>query len=161
MQMNNLFKIAFIAAVIASCSCHEVFISEKDLQNDIFYYNNEFQPFSGVCVTTYQEIKQVKTKRTYKDGIMNGLTRMFYANGQLNKQGNYKNGKFHGKWEGWYEDGTKSFEINHAEGLLDGAYITYYKNGNMKEKGVYKDNNKYGHWQYFDKGGNLVDQKTY
>lgn len=159
--MKNLLKIALITNMIASCSCHEVYISEKDLQNDIFYYKDDIKPYTGICITTFSENENVKAKRSYVCGMMNGPTTIYYANGQLNKKGTYKNGEYHGKWEGWYEDGTKSFVITHAEGLLEGNYITYHKNGNIKEKGAYKDNNKYGQWQYFDKGGNLVDQKTY
>lgn len=161
MQMNNILKVSLVAFMIASCSCHEVFISENELQNDIFYYEDEIKPYTGVCLTQFKNAEGIKAKRTYKEGIMNGITMIYYPDGTLNKKGMYKNGEYHGKWEGWFQDGTKSFEINHSEGKLDGEYITYYANGEIKEKGTYKANSKSGSWQYFDKRGNLVEQKTY
>ena len=160
-QMKELLKISLVAVMITSCSCHEVFISEKDLQNDIFYLADQLKPYSGVCFTRFKEKDQIRAKRTYKEGTMNGITVLYYPNGQVNKKGQYRKGKYHGKWEGWYKDGTKSFEIHHNHGKLQGKYNTYHDNGQIKETGTYTDNFKSGRWQYFDKGGNLVEQKTY
>lgn len=161
MRMKNLLQIALIVMTIASCSCHEVFISEEDLQNDIFYYRESLTPFSGTCISKFNGINQVKAKRSYQNGIMNGEITVYYKNGQISKRGQYKDGEYHGKWIGWFKNGTKSFEVNHDEGLLDGAYITYHENGKMKEKGIYNESQKTGKWEYFDNAGNLICEKMY
>ena len=137
------------------------FYNRKRSPERHFYLADQLKPYSGVCFTRFKEKDQIRAKRTYKEGIMNGITLIYYANGQVCKKGKYQKGEYHGKWEGWYKDGTKSFEIHHDQGKLQGEYITYHDNGKIKETGTYTNNCKSGRWQYFDKGGTLVSQKTY
>ena len=56
-------------------------------------------------------------KYVYKDGERHGPTESYYENGQLEKKGQYKNGRVDGHWEVYNKDGT----------------VDYYQTGTYKE----------------------------
>ena len=55
----------------------------------------------------------------------------WYENGQLWYEGNYKDGKLHGKCLGWYENSEKEYEFNYKNGGRHGKCISWDKNGNI------------------------------
>lgn len=100
-------------------------------------------------VRTYQQIgnKQVVIKETY-----------YHANHQKSMEGGIKNGKRHGKWTAWYEDGTIWSEGHYNEGIDDGLKIAYHENGNKYYQGNYKNGERTGVWKFWDKEGKLIKE---
>lgn len=72
-----------------------------------------------------------------KNGKKNGLTRQYYANGNLAEKCMYK------------------------DDLEDGLIEQYWENGNLKWKGTYKNGKLNGDDQTFDEQGRLSIQTTY
>ena len=72
-----------------------------------------------------------------KNGKKNGLTRQYYANGNLAEKCMYK------------------------EDVEDGTIEQYWENGNLKWKGTYKSGKLNGEDQIFDEQGRLAIQATY
>lgn len=64
-------------------------------------------------------------------------------------------GKFHGRFLVWYENGQLLSINNYKDGLSDGTYIKYHSNGQMMEQGKYKDGIKVGSWKYYYSTGKL------
>lgn len=70
-----------------------------------------------------------------------GLHIFYFNNGRIRSKQHHKNGKAHGKFEGWHENGIKREESNHYEGNLKGKYQEWDDKGNCIKKGRY---NYYG-----------------
>ena len=72
------------------------------------------EPFNGVVITNYEN-GQLRYKKTFKYGKLNGLYEHYYGNGQLRNKGTYK-------------DGNKN-----------GLFIFYNDNNQLMSRGTYKD----------------------
>ena len=89
-----------------------------------------------------------------------GWLKVMYGNGQINVLGQLKDGKEHGLWTWWYENGQKRSEHTYKDGkivsatawkpngekcpdtnLVDGNGIvcSYHKNGQKNKERTYKD----------------------
>ena len=51
-----------------------------------------------------------------------------YPNGKKEAEGKYINGKEHGKWTFWYQNGNLKQVANYNVGRLHGVVSYYYKN---------------------------------
>ena len=126
----------------------------------------------------------IQAEYTLKEGNLEGSLKTYYENGELKKQGFYKNGKANGKFIEFDENGNKTAEYNMLEdqpnglatifeknkksiekvyekGELNGQYTEYYydddNNLNMKVQGFYKSDEKNGTWYTFVVNDNEID----
>ena len=67
----------------------------------------------------------------YKDGILDGVWKSWYENGQLESEGIYKLDEPEGIWKSWYKNGKLHAEGLFKTGLLI-SYKSWFKNGNQK-----------------------------
>lgn len=106
-------------------------------------------------------------------GRRNGFWKLYYSNGELKAQGNYKNDKKIGSWKYYYGDSTLQhvanyssagkptdqwiwfFEsgdtlaiLNYSDGNLEGNYFQFDENGKKIVVGRYGDDMKQGTWKY-------------
>jgi len=124
----------------------------------------------------------------YKNGILSGVCKEFYANGNLAVFGEYTNGVESGKWyyfhydygHLWmtYENFAKNYDtITYNSGGK--KYVPdykcyfkwYYSNGNIKEEGWllwYEGEGlgsdfsvEYGTWKYYNEQGKLIKMEEY
>jgi len=96
-----------------------------------------------------------------EDGLFNGIGYDVYDNGELSKEGNYKDGKKDGLWKGWYYyNGQLQYEWNYKDGKQNGLGKFYYPNGSLTE-GNYKDGEKNGLWKTYDENGQLEEKGNY
>ena len=72
----------------------------------------------------------------YKKGSKNPFDGI--VKGEIN--GSFNNGKKHGKWTRYYNNGRVFSISNYYLGLKNGSFITFSKNGQYIEKGKYKKN---------------------
>ncbi len=150
-------KYLFIFILILFSCSQEVVITEQEIEHDIFYRDNQVNPFSGTCKVVYFNTKQVKEMFRFKNGILNGEAKAFYHNGNLRWKGNYENGYCTGKWEYWDVNGNKLKEVYFVNDSLTGIYQAWYQSGQLKEKGQYSQNKKTGKWIYYTEDGQLQE----
>jgi hypothetical protein len=62
------------------------------------------------------------------DGLKNGEFVIRYLNGDLQAQGYFKNGNYHGKWT-FYSGGHIVETANFINGYYDGDFVIFYPNG--------------------------------
>jgi antitoxin component YwqK of YwqJK toxin-antitoxin module len=55
------------------------------------------------------------------------------------KEANYKNGREHGSFTQWYDNGQMRVQGNFVNGKKEGAETAWNKDGSIKYKATYKD----------------------
>ena len=63
----------------------------------------------------------------------------YYPNGNKMEYREMKDGKVHGSWKRFYENGVLGYETQHTESKLDGKSVIYDNDGKIKEEIVYKN----------------------
>jgi antitoxin component YwqK of YwqJK toxin-antitoxin module len=87
-----------------------------------------------------QEDCKVEYWLNYKDGKKDGLSRMWYKNGQLWYERNYKDGKEDGLRRGWYDSGKLRLKMNFKDGKGVGTYREWWEsNGKLKIEYKYSE----------------------
>ena len=70
-----------------------------------------------------------------------------------------------GEWNGksvWYrENGQMQSEGNWKDGNRDGKYVEYRSNGQIFQEGNYRDGERCGKWVGYDEAGNMTSEKMY
>ena len=100
-----------------------------ELRDGIKYYKKT--AFTGEIFRNFEN-GQLESRENYKNGIKEGLSAVYYTNGQV-AEWNYDSGELDGLHKAWYENGQLTAEINYKDGEVDGLWRTWYENGQLKE----------------------------
>jgi len=85
--------------------------------------------------------------------ILHGKYTLWYENGQIKFQGNFKDGKKEGKLTWWYDNGQIESEQNWKDGKKEGKLTWWDDNGQIKNEQNWKDNIPEGNWtSWFENG---------
>ena len=76
-------------------------------------------------------------------------------------QGSFKNGKKHGPWVSYHDNGQLYYKGTYEDGKKDGPWVTYWSHGQVWNKGTYKDGKEDGPWVRFWDNGQLHSKGTY
>jgi len=86
----------------------------------------------------------------------------YYENGNKKLIGHYnQDGKKHGKWIYWREDGKKWSEGYFFEGKDDKMRRTWHENGGKHYRGRYDKGTRVGIWRFYDESGRMVKEIDY
>ena len=89
---------------------------------------------------TYFEDGKLNSIYRYKEGKLNGLSEHWNSEGVLIFEGEYCNGKQHGKFIKYYDNGKLRLKQHFVDGVLEGFKESYDEEGNVVktfyEKGV-------------------------
>jgi antitoxin component YwqK of YwqJK toxin-antitoxin module len=95
-------------------------------------------PFSGnVTISAKYPDGKPAFEETYKNGVIDGLKKIYYDNGKLYS------------------------EYRYVSGGYQGEYKTYYSNGNVREKGAYKLGERDGARERFNEDGSLASRDNF
>jgi len=97
--------------------------------------------------------------------------KVYYDNGNLNKEYYITNGKIEGPKKSYFQDGKIDSIFNYVDDKINGEYICYFNNTNINSKGIiinneiiekqqYDFDDKIDYEQYF-KNGHLIYEKKY
>lgn len=86
---------------------------------------------------------------------------LYYPNHKKYMEGEYKNGKRHGKWTSWFDNGNIWSEGSFKDGLDDGKRTVYHQNGKKFFEGNYTSGKKTGIWKFYDDKGNFTKEENY
>ncbi len=75
------------------------------------------RPRDGRAVVYYDN-GNIKAERNYKDGKLEGIYRSYYENGVLKESGTYQNDKMHGVFKRFHPDGRLKAEEIYEDNLL-------------------------------------------
>ena len=102
------------------------------------------------------------------EGPLQGITRMghwtckYMPDEKLHSEGDYRNGKQHGKWVYQYENGQKKAEGDFNNGNRVKEWTEWYENGQETSQGEYNQLGKRsGPWKFWRENGNLECEGAY
>ena len=81
-----------------------------------------------------------------------------YSNGNLWVVQTFKDGKLDGNTKVYFENGNLKIDENYVDGKLDGPRKIYYENGNLLEEGNYKEGKPVGNWRFYTEEGRLAKE---
>ena len=97
----------------------------------------------------------------YRQGKLNGESRIFYPEGSPSEVFEYRDGVKDGKWEQYYPDGKLKLKGNFKGGDKAGPFQTWYASGTPMMSGQYRDGHQDGTWTFFDDKGKISRKETY
>ena len=151
--MKNFYLLLNFVFLFGGCVIKEANIYSKEqlvsnLCNDEIVHKEDFERVGGID-RLYRVVK------TYKCGQPHGTWQWFRADGFLEKETEYQNGKKNG-WERIYNDKDKklSVEIHYKDDLKDGVYRAWgFKDGKVQNYLQFEQN--------YEKGEMVGIQKFY
>ena len=110
---------------------------------------------------SYYIKKQLVKTEIYKNGKLNGKSKVFFRNGNIAEERNWENGIENGVWRQYHENNKVKIEMRIENGKRNSVYYKYYQSGRFEIKGKYKDDSMHGTWEYYNKSGKLLKKIEY
>ncbi len=126
---------------------------------DGYYYKNGML-YTGTHVYRYEE-GTVKMEMNVRNGLLDGITRVYFPNGIQQEQRCYQDGEIDSLWITWNEKGVRIGEARYRLGKKEGFWYIWDDNGTKRYEMFYKDGSKAGTWYMWDENGILVSEKNY
>ncbi len=96
-------------------------------------------------------------EENYDNGLLVGKSTVYNPDNKfVIEEVEYVDGKKHGAYIQYYDNGVMMVKASYSNDKLDGDYTAYYYNGNVKEEGRFNDGIKVGKWNTYDTDGNLL-----
>ena len=90
-----------------------------------------------------------------------GAIKTWFANGQQEQEGTFKNGKKSGVFKFWHENGQLASTGEYRDDKTEGDWTWYYQNGQKSSVGKYENGTLVGNWRWWDEQGKLTKQQTF
>ncbi len=122
------------ALAILMLSCNEkrlVDYSYMNIRENLWYYENEDEPFTGTSFFNFFGDSSVVD---YKNGRWDGRFIIYYANGYVDTERNYRQDVLHGRYYKGTLDGTTLVRGQYRNGKMYGTWYYYEQNGALREK---------------------------
>jgi len=136
----------------------------KNYSGEKVIHEDEYKNGDQETRIEYFENGNIRSKASYKSGKLNGPYIEYFENSRdITAKGNYKDGKRDGYWEFFDTPGKKRLgeKETYKDGRLHGPWVGYYDNGQLYSEGIYKDGEKDGPWVSYKKNGKLMDKGIY
>lgn len=117
--------------------------------------------FIGKWLYYHKNSNQLMIEEHYNDvGLLEGKRIVYYENGNVAEDTNYKNDKLNGVAK-WFTKAKQNIRtITYLNGERNGLVINYDGKGNKVSEGYYKGDQKTGVWKYY-KDGVLSKEKDH
>ncbi len=124
---------------------------EEKYNEGVKYYTKLFYPsgsaqsewiygLSTVSVTRYYKSGKVESRESFdKDLVRNGTSYLYYKNGNLKSEWNFKDGLRDGLQKNFFGDGTLSDETETIKGVQNGFMRVYDREGKLIKEIYFKD----------------------
>ena len=166
--MKKILLGVFLLVSVLSFSAERVVKLENAYVDDkgIVYVIGEKVPFTGIVenykVPPISEGDSVlEGKIPFKNGVMEGYSKLYYPSGKLASVATFKNGKVEGIQKDYYENGKIKREISHKNGLVDGVSKLYYPTGKLMLEENYKNDQLDGIVKRYDESGKIISEEFY
>tara|TARA_A200000159_G_C7194209_1_gene285036 strand:- start:79 stop:534 length:456 start_codon:yes stop_codon:yes gene_type:complete len=124
--------ILLVIAVLTSLSIYrvvEMYVSRPSDYEDYPNYPNGPTVNGEDLHTNHRTATFYTSANMEKDSLFTGISVRFHPNGELLVKAGIKNGKFHGPFDSWYENGRKEVSLVWMRGEKVKNFKAYYPNG--------------------------------
>ncbi|GAA4269325.1 lectin-like protein [Hyunsoonleella aestuarii] len=128
--------------------------------NKLLYKKRDTTLITGKLID-YDIDEKIMMEVNYKEGEPDGVSRVWYENGQLQFETNIKEGEPDGVSRVWFENGQLEKEVNSKEGKQEGLFRQWHKNGQLKDEGNFKNNKQDGLGRMWYENGKLQAEQNY
>lgn len=135
--------------------------SEPVVEKSQLYMRGGVFKIKGTKTPFTGMVTDEKDREFYKDGKPHGKWLTFYENGNLKSIENWKNGILNGKHILYDHEETKLSETYYEQGDEDGKYILFHDNGKPYIVGEFKKGAASGVWNYYNEDGKLTGQNDF
>ena len=108
----------------------------------------------------YYENGNLRYEWDYKDGKVVGVSQSWWPCGQTKSIRNWKNGVWHGLLKSWYEFGMVASTRNFKNGKKDGLSTDWYKNGQVWSE-ITHENGKLISEKYWNRDGSVSNKSCH
>ena len=85
----------------------------------------------------------------YMDNLLNGESKVYYANGQVSHEMMYSGDKMNGSFTEFTVEGKVSKKGGYKNGIYDGNIVVNYDSGKRKEEGKFVNGVRDGGWNFY------------
>lgn len=114
----------------------------------------------GPSFRWHHDGKTILSATQYQNGQRHGIHRVWYANGQLEVSGQYKDDRPEGEWLRYSEQGVLLYKSTCINGQLEGEASCYYPTGAISRRWTYKQGKPHGESIVFDMTGQKLLQEN-
>jgi antitoxin component YwqK of YwqJK toxin-antitoxin module len=108
-----------------------------------------------------QEGGRLQALLGYANGVLHGLSTLYYPNGQVSAQLPYTDGRLHGVAQYFAAEGWLQRKVSYRQGLMHGEASSYYADGSLAELELYRDGVRDGLYQRFHGNGQVAQRSHY
>jgi antitoxin component YwqK of YwqJK toxin-antitoxin module len=127
-------------------------------KGDLFFRQGEKEPFTGIAVSG---VRGKKTEVEFWQGKMHGSYRSWFENGRMEGEAHYDEGVREGRARLWNEKGQLLKETRFRKGLADGPATEWYPNGNMERRTSWRAGKRQGQVETWFASGKRKGIGTY
>lgn len=120
----------------------------------------EGEPYTGLAVT-YAGGGVKFIEQEYKAGRIEGLWRVYFTDGQLQKEGTKIDGLEHGRYREWYQNGQLKYEYHYDMGKKTGTWLSWYEDGTRYTERNFRNDLVHGKVLVYDERGKLAKEYDY
>lgn len=117
-----------------------------------WYYNNQL--FNGYLVS-HDEEGNLEQKVGFYNGKKEGISKSWFANGQLKVESHYHQNKLVASYKAWWMNGILASEATYENGVLQGLEKKWYNSGQLAKQMQYTDGEEVGMQQAWLQNGKL------
>ena len=121
----------------------------------LVYVKGSNTPYTGKMFGYLNEKKIME--RSFKDGMVDGITTTWHENGQKESEVNYKEDMKDGLMVRWYENGQKESETEYDLHIVNGPSTEWHENGQKRKELVYYQGFTES-WKEWNNQGELIDE---
>lgn len=136
--MKKLLIGLFLVSSALAFSQRVVKGSQAYDEKGVVYIQGEKTPYTGV-LQNINEKGVIVSEAEYKDGKMNGFSKLYYPNGKLGSEATFKADVQVGVQKDYYESGKLKAEVPYKNGKADGVAKAYDETGKVIEQVTFKN----------------------
>ncbi len=123
-------------------------------KDQLVYHDKEL--FTGTAVVFYPNQLAAETTE-YIDGKKNGAYKLYFADGKLSFESNYKNDLQDGTGKSWWKDGKLRSESHYKNGVVEGTQKQWYRSGRIFKELNIKEGKEVGMQKAWRENGKIYN----
>jgi hypothetical protein len=147
-------SLVVITSMLLISGCNGKGSGKRDSKTAIDTTSVHDTGFTGI--KQFMSGQHLVMEATLKNGVKEGLTKAFYANGKLRQTSWYEKGLREDSAKWYYEEGQVFRSTPYKNDTIDGTQKQYYRNGKLKAKLIYKKGLRTQYLEEYASDGKLV-----